>query len=151
MTPLLAEFVACLAASEAYPVNRLHDQHYIVTGNSTVTWTARVTAPVSRSQWAAIGRYGVVWFDGRLLFAFRFRHRMFGCRGAPKGFSSGAGSPWDLKMLDARVSYVKLRDFHLGSMCSKTFGYVCGSTEKACIMVVSLRKVDISHPTGHYI
>ena len=27
---------------------------------------------------------------------------------------------------------------------------LCGSTEEACSMVNSLRKVDFSHPTGHY-
>ena len=27
---------------------------------------------------------------------------------------------------------------------------LCGRTEKACSMVNSLRKVDFSHPTGHY-
>ena len=31
------------------------------------------------------------------------------------------------------------------------FSALCGRTEEACSMVNSLRKVDFSHPTGHYI
>ena len=57
--------------------------------------------------------------------------------------------PWDLKKhYIFRVSSVKLRDLHLLSLFFKFL--LCGKTEEACSMVNSLRKVDFSHPTGHY-
>ena len=49
--------------------------------------------------------------------------------------------------LNCQSFFAKLRHLHLCSMCSKYFYY---AAEEASSMVVSLRYVDILHPTGHY-
>ena len=57
--------------------------------------------------------------------------------------------PWDLKnTIFSRfhpLSYV----ICIFEVCFRNF-LLCGRTEGACSMVNSLRKVDFSHPTGHY-
>ena len=71
-------------------------------------------------------------------------------RGAPKGRARGAAPPpWDLKNAIFSgflpLNYV----IYIFEVCFLCF-LLCGRTEEACSMVNSLRKVDFSHPTGHY-
>ena len=39
---------------------------------------------------------------------------------------------------------------YIFEVCFFMLSLLCGRTEEACSMVNSLRKVDFSHPTGHY-
>ena len=75
------------------------------------------------------------------------KHR---ARGAPKGRARGPPPPpWDLKNTIFSgflpLNYV----IYIFEVCFLCF-LLCGRTEEACGMVNSLRKVDCSHPTGHY-
>ena len=70
-------------------------------------------------------------------------------RGAPRGGVEGHGPPWDLKNTIFSgflpLNYV----IYIFEVCFLCF-LLCGRTEEACSMVNTLRKVDLSHPTGHY-
>ena len=71
-------------------------------------------------------------------------------RGASKGRARAPPPPpWDLKNAIFSgflpLNYV-IYIFEVGFLCF----LLCGRTEEACSMVNSLRKVDFSHPTGHY-
>ena len=68
-----------------------------------------------------------------------------------KGHPLGERLPWGLKNIIFSgfipLNYV----FQFFTVCVLKLVLLCGRTEEACSTVVSLRKVDISHPTGHYI
>ena len=69
--------------------------------------------------------------------------------GVRKGAPTGEGLHWGLKNNIFSgflpLNYV-LQYF---TVCVLKLVLLCGRTEEACSTVVSLRKVDISHPTGH--
>ena len=72
-------------------------------------------------------------------------------RGAPMRGGARA-PPWDLnKTLDFQVLLCKNYVICNFAACVLTKTFLCERTEKACSMVKSLRKVDFSHPTGHYV
>ena len=67
----------------------------------------------------------------------------------PRGGPGGPSPPWDMKNIIFSgfrpLNYV----IYIFEVCFLCF-LLCGRTEEACSMVNSLRKVDFSHPTGHY-
>ena len=67
----------------------------------------------------------------------------------PRGRGRGPGSPWDLKNYIFRGSSDQLRDLHRSDLLLSFL--LCRRTEEACRKIKSLRKVDFSHPSGHYI
>ena len=70
-------------------------------------------------------------------------------QGRTHGEGEGPGPPWDLKNTIFSgflpLNYV----ICIFEVCFLCF-LLCGRTEEACSTVNSLRKVDFSHPTGHY-
>ena len=73
---------------------------------------------------------------------------MIADRGAPRRAEGSVPPLGPEKHYIFRVSSVKLRDLHFLSLFLSLL--LCGRTEEACSVVNSLRKVDFSHPTGHY-
>ena len=71
-------------------------------------------------------------------------------RGAPTGGGGPAPPPWDLKNEKTFSGFLPLNYvICIFEVCFFKL-FVCGRTKEACSMVNSLRKVDFSHPTGHY-
>ena len=72
-------------------------------------------------------------------------------RGAPRGGGGrGARPPLGLEKNTIFSGFLPLNYvICIFEVCFLSF-LVCGRTEEACSMVNSLRKVDFSHPTGHY-
>ena len=68
-------------------------------------------------------------------------------RGGPGGF---APPPWDLKNTIFSVFLPLNYVIYIFEVCFFLCFLLCLRTEEACSIVNSLRKVDFSHPTGHY-
>ena len=68
-------------------------------------------------------------------------------KGAPTGGGTPLGPKNNIFSGFLPLNYV-LQFF---TVCVLKLVLLCGRTEEACSTVVSLRMVDISHPTGHYI
>ena len=73
-----------------------------------------------------------------------------GCRqGRTQGEGPGARAPWDLKNTIFSGFLPSNYVIYIFEVCFLCF-LLCGRAEEACSMVNSLRKVNFSHPTGHY-
>ena len=71
-------------------------------------------------------------------------------QGAPKGMARGAAPPPLGPENTIFSGFLPLNYvIYIFEVCFLCF-LLCGRTEEACSMVNSLRKVDFSHPTGHY-
>ena len=74
--------------------------------------------------------------------------------GGERGHTHGEGPggpvpPWDLKNT-IFSGFLPLNNVvYIFEVCFLCF-LLCGRTDEACSKVNSLRKVDFSHPTGHY-